>query len=255
MSDIALECRAASRRFGDVAAVTDVDLSVRAGEVVALVGLNGAGKTSLMRLMLGMLRPDAGSVRVLGHDVTRAAAAVWAGIGHMVETPFAYPELTARQNLWAAARLHGVPRHDAARAAEAVLERLALQQYADRRAGTLSLGNRQRVGLASALVHRPRLLVLDEPTNALDPAGVVLLRDLVQELAATGTAVVVSSHHLDEVARVSDRVAVIHRGRLLGELPPDGADLERSFFAMAYDADARAGLAPEQPAATDQEVA
>ncbi len=233
----ALECRSLTKQYGDQVALADVDLEVEAGEVVALVGFNGAGKSTLMRLALGMQHSDAGSVNVLGSDIAGAPAPVWAQVGHLVETPFAYPELTVRENLWAAARLHGVARRAAAAAAAGVIDRLDLVAWADRRAGTLSLGNRQRVGLAAALVHDPRLLVLDEPTNALDPAGVVLLRDVVRERAEAGVAVLVSSHHLDEVARVADRVAVIHGGRLIGELPVDGADLERQFFAMAHEAD------------------
>ena len=121
-----------------------------------------------------------------------------------------------------------------------MIERLALEPWATRRTGTLSQGNRQRLGLAAAVVHRPELLVLDEPTNALDPSGVVLLRDLVAELASAGAAVLVSSHHLDEVARVADRVSVVHRGHVVGELDPSGHDLERTFFALVHQADAEA---------------
>jgi ABC-2 type transport system ATP-binding protein len=241
MAEDVVRCRAVSKGFGDVAAVRELDLHVAAGEVLALVGLNGAGKTTLMRLVLGMVRPDAGGAEVLGKPV--GGRVPWAGVGHMVEAPFAYPELTVAENLRAAALLHGVPGPVVAPAVSEVLARLQLEPYAARRAGTLSLGNRQRVGLASALVHRPRLLVLDEPTNALDPAGVVLLRDLVVGAAADGAGVLVSSHHLDEVARVADRVAVIHGGRIVGELDPHGAELEQAFFAMVYQADlvARAG--------------
>lgn len=242
---VVLECERLSRRFADVVALDQVSLQVHRGEVVALAGLNGAGKTTLMRLVLGMVRPTSGAARILGQDVRTAPDDVWARVGQMIETPFAYPELTVRENLWAAARLHGVPRAQARTAAERIIGRLGLDEYADRRCGVLSLGNRQRVGLASALLHSPGLVVLDEPTNALDPAGVVLLRDLIRELAAAGAAVVVSSHHLDEVARVADRVEVIHRGTLLGELATDRPDLERAFFDTLYRADVRAGLAPE----------
>lgn len=243
---VVLDCDRLSRRYADVTALDDVSLRVHRGEVVALAGLNGAGKTTLMRLALGMARPTSGAARILGHDVRTAPGPVWAEVGQLVETPFAYPELTVRENLWAAARLHGVARSDAHRACDAVIERLGLQEYAGRRCGVLSLGNRQRVGLAAALVHSPDLLVLDEPTNALDPAGVLLLRRLIRESAAAGGAVVVSSHHLDEVARVADRIEVIHRGRLLGELGAGHQDLERAFFDTVYEADVRAGLAPAE---------
>lgn len=233
----ALRCSHLIKRFADEVAVNDIDLSVDPGEVVALIGLNGAGKTTLMRLVLAMTRPDSGETRIFGHNVATAGPEQWRRVGQMIETPFAYPELTTLENLWAAARLHGLSRGDAPHAVARVIERLGLEAYTDRRTSALSQGNRQRLGLASALVHSPRLLVLDEPTNALDPAGVVLLRDLVQDVAREGTAILVSSHHLDEVARVADRVEVIHRGTLVGELPPDGADLEHAFFEMVHAAD------------------
>jgi ABC-2 type transport system ATP-binding protein len=239
VADDVLRCRGVGRRYGDVAAVRDLDLHVTAGEVVALVGLNGAGKTTLMRLALGMVRPDAGRIEVLGAPV--GGRVDWAGVGHLVETPFAYPELTVRENLRAAARLHGVPASRADAVVTDVVERLGLRDEVERRAGSLSLGNRQRVGLAGALAHRPRLLVLDEPTNALDPSGVVLLRELVVGAAAEGAGILVSSHHLDEVARVADRVTVIHAGHLVGELDPHGSELEHAFFEMVHRADLACG--------------
>ncbi len=239
--EAALRCEGLSKSFGAEPVVSDLNLTVQAGHVQALVGLNGAGKTTLMRMVLGMTRPDSGWVRVLGFDVARAPRACWAGVGQMIETPFAYPELTVRENLHAAARLHGLTRSGAPAAVAEMIDRLGLAPWADRRSSTLSQGNRQRLGLAAALVHSPKLLVLDEPTNALDPAGVVLLRDLVEEIADGGAAVLVSSHHLDEVARVADRVSILHHGSVIGELDPDGVDLERAFFAMVCDADRVAG--------------
>jgi ABC-2 type transport system ATP-binding protein len=143
-----------------------------------------------------------------------------------------------RQNLYAAARLHGLPRSLAPASVQQVVAQLELSHWADRRCATLSLGNRQRVGLGCALVHRPDVLVLDEPANSLDPAGVVLVRDLLRhEADRRGLSVLVSSHHLDEVARIADRISVLHRGRLVGALDPGGVDLERAFFALVHAAD------------------
>ena len=232
-----LVARGLSRSFGADAAVRSLDLDVHAGEIHALVGLNGAGKTTLLRLLLGMLRPDAGNARVLGLEATTATAQQWRRVGHLIETPFAYPELTTRRNLAAAGLLHGLGPDELDAAVARVLERLDLRRWADRPARDLSLGNRQRLGLASALVHDPAVVVLDEPANALDPAGVVRVRELLVDRRDAGCAVLVSSHHLDQLARVADRITVLHRGRVVGSLDPDGTELEDAFFEQVRVAD------------------
>ncbi|MGR2752731.1 ABC transporter ATP-binding protein [Agromyces arachidis] len=238
------EARGLVRRFRGGAGLHGIDLDVARGEIHALVGLNGAGKTTLMRLLLGMLRPDAGSVRVCGVDVADADAATWARVGQLVEHPLAYAELTGRANLEVAARLHGLGRARAAAAAvDRVIDEFALARYAGVRASRLSLGNRQRVGIAGALLHDPDAIVLDEPTNGLDPAGVIVLRESLLRRAAAGAGILVSSHHLDEVARVADRITVVNDGRVIGSLDPGGIDLERAFFALVHDDDASRGAA------------
>lgn len=205
--------------------VAGLSLRVGAGEVVALVGLNGAGKTTLMRLALGMLRPRSGVVRLFGAPLAALPQRAWGRVGALIEGPAAYPELTVRENLRIASLLRG-----ATPAPRAVLERFGLGGVADRRYRRLSLGTKQRVGLAVALQHDPRLIVLDEPTNALDPASVILLRDQLRHRAAGGAGILVSSHHLDEVARIADRVVLMNAGRLIGTLDTAGPDLERAFF-------------------------
>ncbi|MCD2443167.1 ABC transporter ATP-binding protein [Agromyces sp. SYSU K20354] len=232
MPESRVELRGVRREFRGGAGVHGVDLAIAPGEIHALVGLNGAGKTTLMRLMLGMLRPDAGEVRIDGTRIDDLAPAAWARVGQLVEQPLAYGELDVRDNLRLAARLHGASRAEASAVADAAIEELDLTRYARVRAHRLSLGNRQRVGLAAALQSGPALLVLDEPTNALDPAGVILLREAVVRRARSGAGVLVSSHHLDEVARVADRISVINEGRLIGILDPGTIDLERAFFAL-----------------------
>ncbi|AXH95491.1 ABC transporter ATP-binding protein [Ornithinimicrobium avium] len=234
----ALQVSGLAHRYDDTVVLHDVDLSLAPGEVHALVGFNGAGKSTLMRAVLGMIRPQGGAVRIDGVEVAHLDSAGWSRVGHLVDSPFVYPELTVRENLWAASRLHGVAASLARARADRILTDLELGPWAEHRGSTLSQGNRQRVGLGSALVHEPRLLVLDEPTSALDPAGVLLLRELLQARAASGVAVLVSSHHLDEVARVAGRVSVIRAGTIVGELDPHGVDLERAFFAMVHAADA-----------------
>ncbi len=220
------------RTFDEGAGIRGVDIDVFPGEVHALVGLNGAGKSTLMRLLLGMLRPRAGTVTIAGHELDSAPPSVWATVGHLVEYPLAYAELTARANLALGARLHGVAPAAIGPMVNAILIELNLGGYAARRAGRLSLGNRQRLGLASALQHNPRLIVLDEPTNALDPSGVILLRESLRRRADAGAAVFVSSHHLDEVARIAHRITVLNAGRVIGMLDPTGTDLERAFFEL-----------------------
>lgn len=238
MRTTALVARGVSRRFGDDQALLRADLTVGLGEVVALVGLNGAGKSTLMRVLLGMVRPDAGTVEVLGQPVATAGPGVWRRVGHLVETPPRYRELTVEESVRSAARLQGHDRAAAGRLAEETITLLELDRWRRRRTGDLSLGNRQRLGIAMAVVHRPDVLVLDEPGNALDPLGVVLVRELLRRTAGEqGAGILVSSHHLDEVARTADRIVVLHRGRNLGELDHAQQDVERAFFARVLDAE------------------
>jgi ABC-2 type transport system ATP-binding protein len=226
------------RSFGAEGAVDHVDLQVLRGQIHALVGLNGAGKTTLMRLLLGMLRPDRGSVTIFGRPVADARNDLWRRVGHMLDTAFGYPELTVTENLRCAALLRGLPEATVRAAVNSGISDLRLSSWADRPTRTLSTGNRQRLGLACALLGDPDLLVLDEPTTALDPAGVVLVRTLLRAAAAArGTAVLVSSHHLDEMARIANHISVMHRGRIVGTLDPAGVDLERTFFDLVLAVD------------------
>jgi ABC-2 type transport system ATP-binding protein len=222
--NLAIETEDLGKRYGDVTAVDSLSLRVAEGEIYAFLGLNGAGKTTTIRLLLGMIRPTTGAATVLGTRVRLGSRAPWAAVGYLVETPHAYPELTVRENLEVARRLHpGTPRLAVTR----IIERLGLAAYADRRAGTLSHGNAQRLGLAKALLHEPRLLVLDEPANGLDPAGIVEIRALLLELTRErGVTVFMSSHILAEVARLAGRIGIIHAGCLLQEL--DVEELERN---------------------------
>ena len=232
-----IDIRGLERRFGNDVALGGVDLDVAAGEIHAIVGLNGAGKTTLMRALLGMLRPDAGMVRILGIDPGSADAGIWRRVGHLIESPFAYGELTVIENLTASALLHEVPRSQVAASVTSVIERFDLDRWADHRSRMLSLGNRQRLGLASALVNDPSVLVLDEPSNAMDPGGVLTVREVLTSYAAAGGAVLVSSHHLDQLARVADRITVLHRGIVVGTIDPAGHDLEATFFEIVHESE------------------
>jgi ABC-2 type transport system ATP-binding protein len=205
-----------TKTFGDVTAVNVLSLNIRRGEIYGFLGLNGAGKTTTIRMLLGMIRPSAGSVSLFGMKVQPGQRSIWQRVGYLVETPHAYPDLTVRENLEIVRRLRHL--NDAS-AVTKIMAELGLTHYANRCARTLSLGNAQRLGLAKALIHRPDLLILDEPANGLDPAGIVEIRNLLRGLAEkNGVTIFISSHILSEVARLATRIGVIHKGKLVKEL-------------------------------------
>ena len=214
--NLAVETIGLSKSYGPVRAVESVSLRVGRGESYGFIGRNGAGKTTTIRALLGMIRPSAGSVRMLGEAVGPHGRGPWRRVGHLVEEPSAYPELTVRENLEIARRLQGL---EGSAATSRAIERLGLGPYADRKAGVLSSGNLKRLGLARALLHAPDLLVLDEPANGLDPAGVVEIRELLAGLVREqGVTVFMSSHILTEVDRLATRIGIIHQGYLIEEI-------------------------------------
>lgn len=219
-----------TKRYGQLVAVDAVGFQVRPGEIYGFLGLNGAGKSTTIRMLLGMTKPTSGAAYLFGERVSPGAGP-WQRVGYLVDGAHAYPGLTVRQNLELVRRLRGV--RDTG-VVDVQLDRLGLTRYADRRAGLLSMGNAQRLGLAKALLHRPDLLVLDEPANGLDPAGIVELRDLLSALAAAGAAILVSSHILAEVARLATRIGIVDEGVLLTEL--DTGDLYRADSRLRVDA-------------------
>ena len=222
--NLAIETENLGKHYGDVKAVEHLSLRVAEGEIYAFLGLNGAGKTTTIRMLLGMIRPTTGHAHVLQTKVGLGRRDPWEAVGYLVEAPQSYPELTVCENLEVARRLHpGTPRA----AVGQIIERMGLSTYADRRAGTLSQGNAQRLGLAKALIHKPRLLLLDEPANGLDPAGIVEIRELLLELTREqGVTVFMSSHILAEVARLARRIGIIHQGQLIQELSSE--EMERN---------------------------
>ena len=214
----AISTHGLSKHYGDVRAVDGLDLDVRRGEVYGFLGRNGAGKTTTIRLLLGLVRPTSGGATVLGTRIVPGAQAVFARIGYLVETAAAYGNLTVRENLDMQRRLTGAP----GEAVGEAMDLLGLSDSADRQAGRLSLGNKQRLSLARALLHRPDLLVLDEPANGLDPAGIIEVRELLRRLAdESGVTVFMSSHILAEVAHLADRIGILHEGRMVEELDVD----------------------------------
>ncbi|MCO5970966.1 ABC transporter ATP-binding protein [Actinoallomurus soli] len=207
----AVRGRRIKKSFGDVVALDGVDLDVAAGQVHGLVGPNGAGKTTLLGLLLGLAVADGGELEILGTPVGRTLA-VPDGVAGFVDGPGLYPSLTARQNLSALASLRG---YDAGRGVDDALEQVGLTDVADDRIRGFSLGMRQRLGLAAALLTRPRLLVLDEPANGLDPAGKHHVHRVITGLAADGVAVVLSSHRMDDLAALCSEVTVLATGRVV----------------------------------------
>ena len=222
----AIETRQLSKQYGQVLAVDSVNLCVKQGEIYGFLGLNGAGKTTTIRALLGMIRPSTGDVKIFGQAIGLHGRGPWSRVGHLVESPSAYPELSAHENLEISRRLHHIS--DSSVTAR-VMDQLALTAYTDRSAGTLSTGNRQRLGIERALLHQPELLILDEPANGLDPAGIVEIRELLETLAREkGVTIFMSSHILTEVDRLATRIGVIHQGRLIEELDADQLEALRT---------------------------
>ncbi|SHM08854.1 ABC transporter ATP-binding protein [Actinacidiphila paucisporea] len=209
----AVRARGITRCFDEVVALDGVDLDVEPGRIHGLVGPNGAGKTTLLGLLLGLAAADSGSLHILGAPVGRALAAP-EGVAGFVDGPGLYPSLTARQNLAALAALRG-GRDARTTAIDDVLDQVGLTDVADDKARGFSLGMRQRLGLAAALLAEPRLLVLDEPSNGLDPAGKKHVHGVLTRLAAEGTAVVLSSHRMDDLEALCSEVTILATGRVV----------------------------------------
>jgi ABC-2 type transport system ATP-binding protein len=211
---VTLELIDVTRRFGDVVALDRVSFSIPEGQLVGFVGPNGAGKTTAMRIVLGVLAADGGSVRWRGAEVDGSIRRLF---GYMPEERGLYPKMRVVDQLAYLAQLHGVPRSDARRDAIRTLEVLGVGDRASDRTEALSLGNQQRVQLAAALVHRPEVLVLDEPFSGLDPVGVDVLSGVLRDQAANGVPVVFSSHQLELVERLCESVVLIDRGRIVAD--------------------------------------
>jgi ABC-2 type transport system ATP-binding protein len=217
----AIEVRGLEREFeGGVKAVRGVDLEVAEGEIYAFLGPNGAGKTTTVRMLTTLLRPTGGSARVAGHDVVTEAGAVRSSIGVALQEAALDPLMTGRELIRLQATLHGLPRAEGERKAEALLTRVDLQHAADRRVGTYSGGMRRRLDLASALVHEPRVLFLDEPTTGLDPVSRKAIWEEVQKLNDDGATVFLTTQYLEEADQLADRVGIISGGLIVAEGTP-----------------------------------
>ena len=212
-----------SKKYGKTLVVDDLNLSISSGEIVGFLGLNGAGKTTTMRMLLGLIKPTSGECYIQGNKVDQYNLEVLNEIGYIIETPYSYPELTVQENLEIVSTLRGIRNKDVI---DWVIEKLKLDQYKDKQVKHLSLGNIARLGIAKAIIHKPEILILDEPTNGLDPFGIIEVRELLKELANNlGTTVLISSHKLEEISKISTRIVIIHEGRLIREV--ESKDLDK----------------------------
>ena len=234
MSDHAIEVKGLTKQFGDRTALAELDLTVPRRSVFGFLGPNGAGKTTLIRLLLGLTHPNAGSMRMLGATLPDERSSALARVGAIVEEPRFHRFLTGRENLAVAAAVRGPEAHGRI---DDVLARVGLTERADDRVKSYSLGMRQRLGVARALLGDPELLILDEPTNGLDPAGIHEFRRMIRQFVDGGMTVLLSSHLLDEVEKVADYVAIVDGGHVVlqGSISDLHAETDQTILVSTSD--------------------
>jgi ABC-2 type transport system ATP-binding protein len=201
--------------YGKVRAVDGISLSVKKGEIYGFLGLNGSGKTTTIRMLLGLIGPTSGGAYMNGVKVNPGNHVMWQDVGYLVEVPYSYPDLTVRENLDIIRQLRLI---NDLKSVDKIIELLKLDQYRNVMVKNLSLGNAQRLGLAKALIHEPEILLLDEPANGLDPEGILEIREMLADMALNrGITIFISSHILGEISKLATRIGIIHEGRLLYE--------------------------------------
>ncbi|PID61771.1 MAG: multidrug ABC transporter ATP-binding protein [Gammaproteobacteria bacterium] len=226
-----LHATALTRRLSDSAGVYDIELQLDQGDILGLLGLNGAGKSTTLKLLTGLLTPDSGSVSIMGHKLDEAPLEARAAIGYLPDNPPLFNDMRVDEYLALCGRLHGLSGHTLQKRLADVMETTRLSARRRQLVGELSRGYRQRVGLAQALVHQPAVLILDEPGNGLDPEQLEHLRIIITD-AAESAAVLFSTHQLTEAQAACNRIAIIHEGRLVADQAADGADLRSLFSAL-----------------------
>ena len=204
------------KNYGSITAVNNISLKVKKGEIYGFLGINGAGKTTTIRLLLGMVKPTAGNCYLFNKDITKIPNPLWNKIGYLVEDTHSYPELTVKENLKIVYKLRNLEQKNAI---NNIIDKLKLTKYQDFKVKNLSSGNIQRLGLAKALIHKPEILLLDEPTKGLDPAGIVEIRKLLKDLSENNdTTIFISSHILSEISKLVDKIGIINQGKLIQEV-------------------------------------
>ena len=232
MRDIAIEVKDLTRKFGDFTAVDHISLAVRAGEVFGFLGANGAGKTTAMRMLIGLLAPSGGTARVAGHDVYTESEAIKRSIGYMSQRFSLYEDLTPRENIRLYGGIYGLTMSQIRERSDRVLARLGLARVADEAVRGLPLGWRQKLAFSVALIHEPRIVFLDEPTSGVDPITRRQFWELIYEAASNGTTVLVTTHYMDE-AEYCDRISIMVAGRIGAIGTP--ADLKKQFDVESID--------------------
>ncbi len=225
MMDSVIRTEFISKHYGKLKAVDKVSIKVGKGEIYGFLGLNGAGKTTMIRMILGLIRPSTGEAYLNGEPINPDNSGMWKNVGYLVEVPYSWPDLTVRENLDIIRKLRLIS--DAGSVGK-IIKLLKLEPYSGVKARNLSLGNAQRLGLAKALIHNPAILILDEPANGLDPAGIVEIREMLTDLAVNrGVTILISSHILGEISRFATRIGIIHDGILLHESSVDEMEAMR----------------------------
>ncbi len=245
MSDIVIEAKGLTKRYGAAYAVNGASFNVAAGEIFGLLGPNGAGKTTTILMLLGLSDISAGEARVFGHDPTREPLAVKRLVGYLPDSVGFYDNLTAAENLHYTARLMGFASDEREKRIAAALKRVGLREVANKKVATFSSGMRQRLGLAEIVMKDARVAILDEPTNGLDPQASIELLELIRSLKASGVSVLLSSHMLERVQSVCDRVALFNAGRivLMGTVGELGRQVLGGGYAVEVEADGGDSLA------------
>ncbi len=223
MMEYIVETKHLTKSFGKEKAVSNLEMKIPKGEIYGFLGPNGAGKTTTIRMLLGLMRPTSGSVQLFGKDMKNSRIEILKNVGSLVENPSYYPHLTARENLEASRKILNVPK----KRIDEVLKQVRLHGVANKKVKGFSLGMKQRLGIAAAMLHQPELLILDEPTNGLDPSGIIEMRQLIQSLPEEyGMTVLISSHLLSEIDQMATRVGVVSKGKMIFQ---DSIETMRKF--------------------------
>lgn len=213
-----IQTKKLTKCYGSKTSVCNISLTANEGEIYGFLGLNGAGKTTTMRMLLKMIRSTSGEIYYSGQSISKLPSDFWNQVGYLIETPHAYPNFTVAENLMLYAKQRLIPNSEIKKRVDNILEELLLDNYRQIKVKDLSLGNNQKIGLAKALIHRPKILLLDEPTNGLDPEALVAVRQSLIRMAKNGTTVFISSHLLDEMEKLVNRIGILANGHLLKEL-------------------------------------